>query len=69
MELRRRVAALCKFYKIRCYPNHALEAALRVRVPARLTSLVVSVHSRYLNAPRSLTVQFSCWFVSACAQY
>ena len=28
LEHRRRVAALCMFYKIRCNPNHALEAVL-----------------------------------------
>ena len=70
LEHRRRLAAHCMFYKIRCNLNHAQEAALpEVRVPSRLTRLVVSVHSRYLNVPRSRTVQFSCWFVSACAQY
>ena len=37
LEHRRRVAALCMFYKIHCNPNYALEAALPlVHVPARL---------------------------------
>ena len=70
LEYRRRVAALCMFYKIFCNPNHALEAALpRVCVPARLTLLAVSVHSRYLDVSRSHTVQFGRSFVHACAQY
>ena len=50
--------------------NHTLAAVLpEVRVPARLTRRVVSVHSRYLDVPRSRTVQFSRLFVPACAQY
>ena len=52
--------------------NHALEAALlEVRVLAMLTSLVVSIHSRYLDVPRSRTVPLSRSFnfVPACAQY
>ena len=45
LEHRCRVAALCMFNKIRCNPDHALEAALPgVRVPERLTSLVAFVH-------------------------
>ena len=49
MEHSRRAAALCMFNKIRGNPNHALVAALPgVRVPARLTRLVISVHSLIL---------------------
>ena len=63
----RRVAALRMFYKIYCNPNHALEAALpQVYVPARVTRLAVSVHSRYLAVPRCRTVQFGRSFVPAC---
>ena len=61
LEHRRRVAALCMFYKIHRNPlyNYALEAALpRVRVFARLTRLAVSVHLRYLDVSRCCTVQF-----------
>ena len=58
------------FYKIRCNPNHSLEAALpRVHVPARLTRLAVSVHSRYLDVLRCRTVQFGWSYVPACAQF
>ena len=46
LKHKRRVAALCMFYKIHCNPNE-LEAALpRVHVSARLTRLAVSVLSR-----------------------
>ena len=46
-----------------------LEAALpRAHVPARLTCLAVSVHSRYLVVPRCRTVQFGRSFVPACVQ-
>ena len=70
LKHRRRVAALCMFYKIYCYPNHALEAALPgVCLPAILTRLVVSVHSRYLDVSRSRTLQLSRPFVPACARY
>ena len=59
LKHRRRVAALCKFYKIYCIPNHALEAALpQVHVTSRLTCLAVSGHSRYLTVPRCRAVQF-----------
>ena len=38
LEHRRRVAALSMFYKISCYSNHSLEAALpSVSVPMKLT--------------------------------
>mgnify|MGYP006897304037 CR=1 FL=1 len=58
------------FYKIHCNSNHALEAALpRVHVPTKLTCQVVSIHSRYLDVPRSRTVQFIRSCVPACAQY
>ena len=70
LEHRRRVVALCMFYKIHCNPNQDLEAALpRVRFPARLTRFDVSVHPRYLDVPRSRTKQFNMKFVLTCAQY
>ena len=63
-------AEICMINKIRCSPNHALEAALpRVRVPARLTRLAVTVHSRYLDVPRCRTGQFGRSFVTACVQF
>ena len=63
------VAALCMFYKIYCNHNHVLKAELpRVHVPARLTCLAVSVHSRYLPIPRCFTVLISRLFVPACVQ-
>ena len=69
LEHRRRVAALCIFYKLYCNLNHALEAALpRVYVPARLTPLAVSVHFKYLVVLRCRTVQFGRSFVLACVQ-
>ena len=47
------------FNNIYCNPNHAFEAALpEVYVPARLTSLAVSIHSRYLTVPMCRAVQF-----------
>ena len=56
LKHRRRVTALCTFYKIYCIPDHALEAALpRVHIPARLTSVTASVHSRYLAVSRCRT--------------
>ena len=59
LKHRRRVGALCMFYKICCNPNHALEAALpQVHVPSMMTRLAVSVHSRYLAVPRCRTMQF-----------
>ena len=58
------VAILCIFYKIRFNQDHAQEAVLStVRVPVRLTSLVVSVHSKFLDDPCYCTVQFSRSFV------
>ena len=67
LEIPALVAALCMFYMIYCNPNHASVVALpQVHVPARLTHLAVSVHSRYLAVPRSRTVQFGRLFVSAC---
>ena len=60
LEHRRRVATLSIFYEIRCNSDHALESALPVvLVPARMTRLVVFILSRYLDEPRSCTVQFS----------
>ena len=59
LKHRRRVAALCMFYKIHVYPNHTLETALsQVYVPARQTRLAVSVHSRYLAVPCCRSVHF-----------
>ena len=56
LKHRRRVAALCIFYKIRCSPNHALEAALtEVRVHAMLTRLLVSIHFGYVDVHRHVT--------------
>ena len=47
-----------------------LKAALpQVRVPARVTHLAVSVHSRHLDAPRCRTVQYCRLFAPVCAQY
>ena len=67
LKNRRRVAAFYMFYKIYCYPYHALEATLpRVHVPARLTRLAVSGHSRYLVVLRCRIVQFSGLFAPAC---
>ena len=69
LELRRCVSALCMFHKIRCNHNHSLEAASpEVHVLARLTRLVVSAGFRYLDVPRSNTVQFNRSFVSVCVQ-
>ena len=69
-EHRRRIAVLCLYYKIRCNPNHAFEAALpRVRLPARLTRLAVSVHSRYLDVLRCRSVKFGKSYVPACEQF
>ena len=68
LKHRRRVAALCMFYKIFCNHNHALAALLRVHVPARLTNLAVPVRSRYLAVPRCRTMQFGRTFVLACVQ-
>ena len=69
LKHRRRVVALCMFYKICCNPNHALEAALhQVYVPAKLTRLVGSVHSRHLAVPRCRSVHFGRTFVPACVQ-
>ena len=49
LKHRRRVIALCMFYKIRCSLNHALEASLaEVLVLVRLTRFFVSTHFRYL---------------------
>ena len=69
LEHRRCVAALYMFYKMNCNPKHASEAALtRVHVSSWLTRLAVSVHSRYLVAPRCHIVQFGRSFVPACVQ-
>ena len=58
------VDALCMFYKIRFNPDIALEASLlTVRVPVNITHLGISVHSRCLDVPKSITVQFSKSFV------
>ena len=66
-EHRCRVAALCVFSFFYCNPNHALEVAVpQVYVPARLTRLAVSVHSRYLIVPGCRRVQFGRSFVHAC---
>ena len=49
MSHRRHAAALWLFLKIHINLTHALEEALPgVRVPARLTRLVISVHSLIL---------------------
>ena len=70
LEPKRPVAALCMFNKIRCIPNHALEAALPEDcVPARLTRPVVSVHPRNLDVPRYRTELFNRLFILTCALY
>ena len=59
LEHRRRIAALCMFHKIRCNSKHTIEPSLtQVHVTAMLTSLGVSVHSRYHVVPRCSAVQF-----------
>ena len=69
LEHRHRVTALYMFYKIHCNHNHALETAFpQVYVPAWLTRLAVSVHSRHLAVPRCRTVQSGSSFVPACVQ-
>ena len=62
LEHRRLVAALCIFYKIHCIPNY------NVHVPAWLTRLAVSVHSRYLNVPKRRTVHSGRSLVPMCVQ-
>ena len=61
LEARRRVAALCIFYKINCNHNYALEKA-------RLPRLAVSVHSRHQDILRCRTAQFAKSFVPAYVQ-
>ena len=57
------------FYKIYCYPNHALEAVLsHVHVPARLTRLAFSLFQVVLAVDRCHIVQVGRSFVPACVQ-
>ena len=71
LEYRRFASATCSmFYRICYIPDNFLEVALLgVRVTARLTTLVVSAHSIYLDFHRTRTEQFIRSFVLACTQY
>ena len=69
LKHRRRIAAIIMFHKIYSDTNPFLEVVLpQVHVPARLTRLAVSVHSRYLDVPKCRTLQFSLSFVPAYVQ-
>ena len=58
LDHRRCVAALLMLYKICCNFDYALGTELPgFRVPERVTRLVVSVHSIYLDVHRARLVQ------------